>query len=97
MAHAEMEKPTNDGDQHAMSSGEEEGELVTVALDSGTVFAYKGEPSAQDVRKLRWDLSPEQRSLANQVMTERLDEIRSMADEDSGARVKEIEELLSKG
>jgi hypothetical protein len=47
-------------------------------MASGTAYADKGEASAPEVRKLWWDLSPEQRDLANQIMTKEVEAMKSL-------------------
>jgi len=64
-------------------------------MTSGTAYAERGEASAPEVRKLWWDLSPEQRALADQIMTDEAEEMRGLPAERLEKQIQAVENLLA--
>lgn len=63
-------------------------------LPPGTVWADKGEPTAAEMRMLRWQLTPAEKKVVDFVMSHQADEFRNMTPEQLAKRSEKIRKQL---
>lgn len=74
---------------------EHEPEWQPAALEPGTAFAYKGEPTAQEVRSMQWNLDKGQRDVASVVMRASVETVRDMTEQERSEYIERIRTLTA--